>query len=465
MATRSSGGSGMVYGMILFVFVSVIFLALTILFYSKYVGVEKELKTEQAKLKTIINRSEMGEAAYGLLAEQAKKSRRTVFGQLLGNYQKIALAATGIDKVDTLQILAKLESAGVAEGQNAASLLQENAALVSSMQSELDSWATGDKERREELSDVATQYKEIVEEHDALTQRRKNEIDVNRKEFEAFEDQANRDRQDLEGMVRTIKSDASTEKSRLTGEVSGLKTDLRRMEARARDLEGQLGKSSITAPDMSNEIDGRVVSVVPEDNMVIVDLGRKDRLILGLRFELFDANTGVRRDTNYGSNGELARGKATIEVHKIYETTALCQIIRQTRGQMVLTGDVIANIAYNSQRKFKFFVFGDYDLNFDGKSDPGDFDLVVSMIERWGGEAIDNVSVMPADTDFLVLGLPPARPRSLSMDESDPETIRRYQEGMKSCDDYYKLVDMAKSLSVPVLNQNRFLYLIGYTNQ
>ena len=65
------------------------------------------------------------------------------------------------------------------------------------------------------------------------------------------------------------------------------------------------------------------------------------------------------------------------------------------------------------------------------------------------------------ETDFLVLGQEPPLPEE-PRDKTDPVTIENYNKAKSKYETYQNLMVQAKKLSIPVLNQNRFLTMVGY---
>ena len=81
----------------------------------------------------------------------------------------------------------------------------------------------------------------------------------------------------------------------------------------------------------------------------------------------------------------------------------------------------------------------------------------VALIERWGGEVIDDIT---GDLDFLVLGERPDAP--LQPAPNAPRVV--YDEYLRlknRVDRYEELFEAASASSIPVLNQNRLRTLIG----
>jgi hypothetical protein len=230
--------------------------------------------------------------------------------------------------------------------------------------------------------------------------------------------------------------------------------ELRRVIQKLRELINPGGDK--TTRDATSEADGSILSIIAQDNLVTIDLGKKNHVLLGLTFEVFDKRTGVTRD-----QFNDVRGKATIEVIKVKDTSCECRIVRSDRGKPIQEGDIIANVVYDKYRTYKFYVYGNFDIDNDGRPSPTDARRIKSMITQWGGVVADEFGF---DVDFLVLGvkpslppLPPGGADSLTPEQIE-ERASKEREGLK----FEQLIGDARLLRVPVLNQNRFLTLIGY---
>ncbi|MFW5653876.1 MAG: hypothetical protein ACOC0P_07495, partial [Planctomycetota bacterium] len=199
--------------------------------------------------------------------------------------------------------------------------------------------------------------------------------------------------------------------------------------------------------------DGEIVRVLQDDN-VFINLGRSDQVVLGMSFDVYSNATELRRN----AQGQIPQGKATIEITQVGETTSTARVTRSTPGRGVVEGDIIVNPIYDRDKSYSFFVFGDFDL--DGENGPSDLEtqLVKSRIRDWGGEVRDEFR---GDIDFLVLGQQPTRP--VQPPTNAPLVVwQRYENEVRFYTQYQDYLDKAESLSIPVLNQNRLLTLIGY---
>ncbi len=121
----------------------------------------------------------------------------------------------------------------------------------------------------------------------------------------------------------------------------------------------------------------------------------------------------------------------------------------------------MANLIWDSKSANRFVIVGDFDFNNDGKPDPDGAQRIREFIERWGGQVMDDITI---ETDFMVIGLEPAsltRPTQDDLD-SDPLAQQRYEKSVAKIETYNTMLKKANDLGVPVFNQKRFMFLIGY---
>ena len=93
---------------------------------------------------------------------------------------------------------------------------------------------------------------------------------------------------------------------------------------------------------------------------------------------------------------------------------------------------------------------------------------IENMILKWGGILKSDSSQQGSnptinyDVDFIVLGDEPIFPVAPAKNEVDPTAMERYENARKIYEIYHGLVKQGKELSIPILNQNRFLSMVGY---
>jgi hypothetical protein len=233
-----------------------------------------------------------------------------------------------------------------------------------------------------------------------------------------------------------------------------------------RDLEIALQKVRSMRPvgtkeNIVRQADGEIVRVPGRDN-VFINLGKGDQISPGMTFEVYDRFSGVPAVGTDGTSpeGEMPQGKAAIEVVQVGPGQSECRIIRLTPGQSVIERDIISNLVYDKNAKYNFVVFGDFDLDQNQVATPGDADVIKRLITGWGGRLMNTVNV---NTDFVVLGVEPEVPAE---DENETATdIQRRQAAQQALDAYLQVRSEAIKLNIPVMNQNRFLYYVGYFEQ
>lgn len=191
--------------------------------------------------------------------------------------------------------------------------------------------------------------------------------------------------------------------------------------------------------------------MVAGENILLIDLGQADHLPLSLQFEVFSP---VERIT------ENTPSKGTIEVVRIGPKLSECQVVHTAPGQSIIAGDLIVNTVYDRQNKYVFRVIGEFDVDGSGKPDLNGAKSVELLIERWGGEVVGELQVQ---TDFLVVGSEPLVPTK--PDGYDQAAVALYEQKVKEYQAYLEAQNRAVTLSIPMLNHKRFLYLLGLGNR
>lgn len=254
--------------------------------------------------------------------------------------------------------------------------------------------------------------------------------------------------------------------AQLTKQLADATNENSKLKQQNTTLTGRIPRPAAAGENVIRQEDARIVRV-PGNGNVYINIGFGDQVPVGMTFEVYDRTTGVpapgtdEADTTAAAGtATLPKGKAAIEVVRLGEGQSECRIIRQSQGKPVIEGDVVANLVWDKNTKYNFVVFGNFDLDQNGSATPQDGETVKRLITQWGGKLQNDVNV---DTDFLVLGKEPEVP---VLDENpDPTQIAQRDAAQKQLQAYSDLVNKAKDLHVPILNQNRFLYYVGYYEQ
>ena len=237
--------------------------------------------------------------------------------------------------------------------------------------------------------------------------------------------------------------------------------DLQGTEKKLADSEKErqdaLAKLDSLKPDPDKEVqafqpDVQIIRVDLQNGIVYLDAGIKDRVYRGLTFAIYDRNRPIP---------EEGKGKAEIEVFQVTEKVCAARIVKSDKSNPVVKDDIVANLIWDRKIANRFVVIGEFDFNNDGRIEQDGNQRIIELIERWGGQVDDTITV---DTDFLIIGALPVTLRRPSQNEidADPLAQQRYEKSLQKAQSYSETLDKAGDLGVPVFNQKRFLYLIGY---
>jgi predicted nucleic acid-binding Zn-ribbon protein len=250
--------------------------------------------------------------------------------------------------------------------------------------------------------------------------------------------------------------------NQLTVQTQELQRQLKDANTQISTLQTKLGENRINTQDpITRHADGRIIRM-PARDVVYINLGQAESVTPGLTFEVYDKIEGIPPVGDPTTEDKLPRGKASIEVVRVGNGSSECRVVRQTPGTQMSEGDLIANLVYDPNVKYNFVVYGDFDVDRNNVATPQEADVIKRLITQWGGKIRDQVNV---DTDFVVLGKEPVLPTFTKEELQDPFNAKKLDDAQRALDAYTKVRDTARDLHIPILNQNRFLYLIGYYDQ
>ena len=222
-------------------------------------------------------------------------------------------------------------------------------------------------------------------------------------------------------------------------------------------LQGALAKLEEIKPRPDTAVaayepDARIVDIDRQTNVVYLDIGSSDHVYRGLTFSVYDKNVPIPED---------GKGKAEIEVFHVTESVSAARINTSSRKDPIVHEDIVANLIWDSKTSNVLVVAGDFDFDLDGRIDRDGKDKIERLVERWGGRLAEEVTI---NTDFVVLGVAPRPLKKPTREqvELDPMIEQRYQASVSSVDAYDDILSRANTLGVPIFNQNKFMYLIGY---
>ena len=276
-------------------------------------------------------------------------------------------------------------------------------------------------------------------------------------------------RQQNEGTVKQIQQSSNTtltqaqqQNEQLTAQLNQSNATIKQKDSQIEALQRRLGEIRVNPNEATvQKPDGTIVRL-PGNNLAVINLGLGDQVVQGMTFEVYDKYNGIPALGADGTReGQMPAGKASLEVVRIGPGFSECRIIRKEQGVNLIQGDLIVNLVYDKSQKYNFVVYGDFDLDRDGRASAGDAEVIRRLITQWGGNVVNAVNV---NTDFVVMGVEPEVPPDPGADATAVDQAN-HQRAVQALDRYLAVRTQATSLQIPILNQNRFLNFVGYTSQ
>lgn len=420
-ARSGGGGNGSIWGLVVFGAGFFICLVLAILFYTKVESAEQAAEEAQADLAKVANSSDLSSPDY---------ADRTAEGSGSGVSKLMAHIGDQRSEINSLQnqvtdLTGKLTNAvdnAAREGDEAARARANEADAVANRNAV-------EAELRSEVQALTTVIDGISEENTRL----KGLIDKSVVEIQGeYEQQLT----DLRDRNRDLESTV---------------TDLERnIDQQRRDILALIGERPEAAT--ITQADATIVAQIPDQNRVYLDIGWESGVKKGMTFSVHDPDALVKLEE------DEFEGKAVVEIINVSSNTAVGRITTSQPRAVIRDGDALVNLIFDPNRVYSFHVFGQFDLDYDQEADDNGLDQVESMVTRFNGKLADNLGFA---TDYLVLGLEPQLP-ARPQDELDLIKMREFRVELENFQAYQDRIAQARELGIPVLNQNRFLDLVGY---
>ncbi|MCI0366521.1 MAG: hypothetical protein L0219_21880 [Phycisphaerales bacterium] len=460
MAVRSGAGTGVVVSLVVFILTTVFLLILSIVFYAGKANEMEAKAGAESTLSAYVRPNQRNNDSFKAMEAAARAEGKSVTQYLT-------------DRYDTLIGFAGGDSAGGIEklkGDLARFNLKENETLRSKMQDMFRDLNA----RQEELTGMKTQLTSLTDqlaEKDALlkqtTESHQQEMNAVEGRIAGYRDLTEEYRKKLDEAIDELAQAKDAIRSRYEGRVTELQNetdrlgqDLVLMKSKLDQLERARAEAALRATHPGMLVDGKVVDAPSSNDQIFIDRGSKDRIVLGMTFEVYSDENQIRLNPQ---TGELPRGKASLQVMKVNETTSTCKVTRAVPGNPIIRGDVVANAIYDPTYKFKFLVHGKFDIDGDGRPTETEAEYLRSLVINWGGSVISGDD-LPGDLDFLVLGAEPPKPPP-PPDDASAVVIDDYVRKNEAHDRYNQLFRQAREAQIPVLNSNRFFILIGHTDR
>ncbi|HOQ84907.1 MAG TPA: hypothetical protein PLQ89_04240 [Phycisphaerae bacterium] len=415
-----------------------------------------------------------GQEALVQRADAAAKQQQSAEQQLQETQaalESVAAAVFGSRTSDPVEIKAKLDAMRAAvfgkdtrQGDELQELLsQAKLRREDPLQTTLQSLHTDWLAKSRALAEREAECKQLKQNAEALTAEVKTvqdqftaEAEKIRAQIADLEQQVAANRQAWDESVAKLRQQGQAESERASEQLAAerkqrqaLEQQLAQNKSRIDELVSTLAsfRPSADTTSLLQITDGHVIQTVPEQGIVYISLGARDHIKPGMTFAIYSRIRGIPAD---------GKGKATIKVNNVFDTTSECSITTSNVGDPIVVDDVIANPVYDRNRKFNFVVAGDFDLDFDGKIDDPGGEQVRKMIQDWGGQIQSEVDTR---TDFVVLGATPASPFATPGSDDENDAASKQAEARKA---FQAALQEAKSLGIPVLTRTQFLHFVGF---
>ncbi|HEV7302327.1 MAG TPA: hypothetical protein VGN72_23515 [Tepidisphaeraceae bacterium] len=328
--------------------------------------------------------------------------------------------------------------------------------------------------REGQIAQLTTQRDATAAEVTAAKQQQEAMVAANATAVQEARDQAaataaaaQTDRSSKDEQVAQIEAEREAERTRAAANTEALNTQIAERDSTVKNLQSELkrirDRIALLRGNVTNAVigqaDGTIIRL-PGNNIAYIGLGAGDQIAPGLTFEVYDKSEGVPIPS--AESNDLPQGKASLEVLRVGSTSSECRITRTTPGEQLTEGDLIANLVYDRNTRYAFYIYGNFDLDQNGVSTPGDANVIKQLITQWGGRVGDQINV---NTDFVVIGAEPVVPNFTEEERADPVNQKKYEDAQAELNTFQEILNRAGELNIPVLNQNRFLYYVGYYDQ
>jgi hypothetical protein len=401
--------------------------------------------------KDYLSPTDRNDAVVIQLKDAAAKTKKTVIRQLVDERKEIMSKATGSDR-DTVKTITD-----AVEKEKAASLIgaiRDRNNEIDSLKTRLANAETARDRAQQDQLNESNRIKTIEKNSNDTLAALREDVAKTKAETDAMRDDVAKTRASMDERVEKIRNDATAQVTSLKSEIDKLQAQSAVDRARIREFENQQRGTRFAGQAEYALIDGQVLASTAVDGTVTLNIGRNQKVVLGLPFNVYSAGTTIKADEKTGA---YPPGKATIEVIRVDADTSIARILREQKGNPVVKGDVIANPIYDPAKKYKFLVYGNFDPARTGNASSFGASEIKAWIKDWGGETIDELA---GDVDFVVLGERPQLPPSPS-GGAPLEVINFYIAQQKQAQRYDELFKQAGDTAIPVLNENRLRTLIG----
>ncbi|MCD6303997.1 MAG: hypothetical protein J7M21_03425 [Planctomycetes bacterium] len=444
------------YLLIVFVILFVFATVMAVLFFNKYDKAEKQRKRLAAIQAELISREQFSRPEIRQMINNYNKAtggvRPTVVGQLTDQVSTLASAITGLPNTTFLEASQEIEKAFAAINPPVRRGLLKH---LTDFHDELGVKDARITKLQGEKAQLAAQLAKAVKDlaaakadfEDKLKQKADELASLDQK-FQNFQRQQDQKLADAQKAFTQARDELNKQIADQTEKIQTLQRMIARLQKELAIYKKPKEGPSLRPERIVRRPDGKVSQVLANEGLVYLNIGAKENVTEGLRFTVYPY-TGIT---------ETGAGKGVVEVVNVSENVSEARIIRQDKNDPIVPGDLVANVVFDMLRTYRFVVEGEFDPDNTGTPSDAGNKVIRELVRRYGGPVVNDVTV---DTDYVVLGDPPLRPRK--PDDTDPqEAWDAYQQQLKAFNRYQQVKQLAEKYQIPQLGGRRFLDLVGY---
>lgn len=454
MAARTGMGVGLGITITILSLACLTLFITTIMFLAQKQRAQTELADMRTSMNAFVRSGEREADEVKAIVQAAAAANKSAIGHLRDSLGEAVSRVTGV-RTDTVdQMRAKLQRINAHEGANLIQVINDRNAQIARLQASVQQAEAAAQRAQTDLRNEVERVQALERTHTQTLAALTQQLEAYKGEVDTYRTRTIELQNFMNAQIERARQAFEAEKDALTAQLLDAKTTVATLQDQLNKLKATRTET-LRPTDEFALVDGEVIGVNPSENQVFINIGRRDKVVLGMRFSVYASASAIRPD----AEGNYPRGKAIIEVVRIDQNQSVCRVVpgSEIRGNPIIRGDVIANPLYDPRKVYKFVVFGNFDPEGTGVATPAGRDRVSALITQWGGQVIGELA---GDVDFLVLGerpmIPPPPPPTAPF-----EIVREYMRLRGEADEYDRLQAQAIATSVPILNQNRLRTLIG----
>lgn len=457
MASRTSTSVGVGVALTLLGLASLGLFITSAVLYGKYNQSQRELNEAKVGIRDYIRDGERQQDDIRQIVEAAKKAQnQSLVAYLVKSNKDLAAAITG-NANDSIERLLEQTRAESSKANNAPLLrvAQDRAGQINDLNQKVEQVEAARLAAQTDLKNEQERVAGIVARHNETIAALNKEVGTYKDELGQYRSGIENVRMQAEKQFESQMAAAKARETDLNGRISDLQQKSLILEDQLARLRGERSKTTARGTSEDALVDGAIIGVDAGQRQVFLNIGRTQKVVIGMTFAVFNDANAIKMD----ENGDYKPGKALIEVINVGQDSSTARIVKETKGNPIVTGDVIANAVFDPNKVYKFVIFGNFDTKGTGNPTASGRTDIAAMVTSWGGEVVDDLE---GDVDFLVLGAKPVLPPRPGVDQPI-EVVQEYVRLERSVNKYNELLKQATAMGLPVLNENRFYTLTGQT--